>query len=444
MFAIVDVETTGSHKSEEKITEIAVIITDGKRVMAEFQSLVNPLRPIDPFVQQLTKITDRMVQDAPTFPEIAEQIFTLLNGNYFVAHNAPFDWALVSRELLSAGFLLNSSRIDTVMYARKLFPGLESYALGKLCRHIGIPLSDRHRAYGDTLATLKLFHLLLEKDENHHFLNVHLNQGLDERFIPQNLSSEHFTQLPEQSGVIMFKDEFGKVIAADASKNIRKKAIEKIQQVYHEIADKEVFHSITAINFELTGNELMAKIKKCELLTELPVPIGTKKRATSSYAVILEENSLGIFQLKAVAAKEVEKQTYIPFTSKSYANKTIEKLMNENDFYSAYSQIIGTQEERLREARIIEYNLKIKRALLSQTYRYPNMIIVDKGCDKHHYSVIWVESGRYRGHAFIPTDSPINKNNIEEWIELQEETVEIQKHIRAYLRKSKVLKLIRY
>ncbi|HEY0262034.1 MAG TPA: exonuclease domain-containing protein [Chitinophagales bacterium] len=444
MFAIVDVETTGSHKSEEKITEIAIIITDGKTVLSEFQSLVNPLRPIDPFVQQLTRITDKMVKNAPTFSEIAEQVFGMLEGKYFVAHNAPFDWALVSRELAAAGFSLNSSRIDTVMYARKIFPNLESYALGKLCRHIGISLSDRHRAYGDTLATVKLFHLLLEKDENQHYLKVYLNHGLDESYLPKSLSLSQFLQVPEQVGIVTFKNDKGNIIAVDSSKNIRKKAIEKIQQIHHEMEDKELFHSISFIDFELTGNELVAKIKKCELLNELPISNSTKKCSTPAYAVILEENSLGIFQLKAVATKEVEKQTYIPFTSKSYANKTIEKLMSENDFYSSYNQLIEEQNERLREPRIIEYNLQIKRALLSQTYRYPNMIIVDKGCDKHHYSVIWVESGRYRGRAFVPTDFPINKNNIEEWIELREETVEIQKHIRAYLRKSKVLKLIRY
>lgn len=444
MFAIVDVETTGNHKSEEKITEIAIIITDGEKVLAEFQTLVNPLRHIDPFVQQLTGITDKMVENAPTFPEIAEQIFTLLNGNYFVAHNAPFDWALVSRELAVAGFSLESARVDTVAYARKLFPDQTSYALGKLCRQIGIPISNRHRAYGDTLATVHLFHLLLTKDEDRHLLKSIINNGLDERHLPRLLSSEQLIQLPEHAGVVIFRTERGETVAAEAGKNIRKKAIDRIQQLYHEISDKEFFHSICEVEAELTGNELMAKIKLCEMQNSLL----SKKRVSANrkpaYAVVLEENSLELFQLKTVPAKEVEQQTYIPFTSKTYANKAIEKLMNENGFYGIYNQIIAEQNELLRKAKVEEYNSRIKRELLSQTYRYPNMIIIDKGCDKHHYSVIWVESGRYRGRAFIPTDMPIDRNSIEEWIEIQEETIEIQKHIRAYLRKSKVLKLIRY
>src|SRR5690606_3257445 len=183
---------------------------------------------------------------------------------------------------------------------------------------------------------------------------------------------------------------------------------------------------ICEIEAELTGNELMAKIKLCEIQNSLPNRNRISQNGMSAYAVILEENSMGLFQLKTVPVNEVEKQTYIPFTSKTYANKTIEKLMIENGFYGIYNQIITEQNQSLRETRIMQYNMQMKRALLSQTYRYPNMIIVDKGCDKHHYSVIWVESGRYRGRAFVPTDFPIDRNSIGEWIETQEETIEIQ------------------
>lgn len=444
MFAIVDVETTGSHHSEDKITEIAIIITDGEKVLAEFQSLVNPLRHIDPFVQKLTGITDKMVKNAPTFPEIAEQIYSMLHGNYFVAHNVAFDYSLVDKELAAAGISLASSRIDTVSYSRRIFPGLESYSLGKICNFAGIPHPDKHRAYGDTFATMQLFHLLLAKDENKRALNIMLNHGLDESLLPPALNAAHFFNLPEQAGVLTFKNHEGKVLAAEAAKNIRKKAIEKIQQLAHEMDDIDVFHSINDIAIELTGNELMARIKRSELLEGDEVVSQIAKQRKAPFAVVLEENSLGILQMKTVSAKEADPQMYIPFTSKTYANKTIEKLMNENGFYNTYNQILAEENERLRMARIIEYNTKIKHALLSNTYRHPNMIIVDKGCDKHHHSVIWVESGRYRGRAFVPTDCTINKNNIEEWIEVREETTEIQKSIRAYLKRTKVIKLIRY
>ena len=82
--------------------------------------------------------------------------------------------------------------------------------------------------------------------------------------------------------------------------------------------------------------------------------------------------------------------------------------------------------------------------MLSSTYRYPNMIVIDKGIDKETYAVLWIENGQYKGRAYISADTQIDKNNISEIIEHREETAEAQKLIRNYLKKAKVVKLIRY
>ena len=56
MYAVVDVETTGGKYNEEGITEIAIFKFDGNKIVDQFISLVNPERPIQPFVVQLTGI----------------------------------------------------------------------------------------------------------------------------------------------------------------------------------------------------------------------------------------------------------------------------------------------------------------------------------------------------------------------------------------------------
>jgi hypothetical protein len=112
----------------------------------------------------------------------------------------------------------------------------------------------------------------------------------------------------------------------------------------------------------------------------------------------------------------------IPFTSKSYANKTIDKLMKLNGLHAAYAQVMMEQDERLLKARRIEYNLRLENVLLSSTYRYPNMIVIDKGIDKETYAVLWIENGQYKGRAYISADTQIDKNNISEIIEHREET----------------------
>ena len=91
-YAIVDIETTGSNKaSEHRITEIAIYLYDGKKVIREFTSLVNPQSRIPYFITRLTGIDDEMVQDAPLFEDIIDEIDAITKDAIFVAHSVNFD-----------------------------------------------------------------------------------------------------------------------------------------------------------------------------------------------------------------------------------------------------------------------------------------------------------------------------------------------------------------
>ena len=79
MYAIVDIETTGGNAGSGSITEIAIIISDGKSVLDTYTTLVNPLQPIPLFIEKLTGINDDMVSKAPTFSEVAKEIYELLH-----------------------------------------------------------------------------------------------------------------------------------------------------------------------------------------------------------------------------------------------------------------------------------------------------------------------------------------------------------------------------
>lgn len=92
MYAIVDIETTGGNASTGSITEIAIVITDGKEIMHSYNSLVNPLQPIPLFIEKLTGISDDMVKKAPVFGQIAQEVYELLQHKTFVAHNVNFDF----------------------------------------------------------------------------------------------------------------------------------------------------------------------------------------------------------------------------------------------------------------------------------------------------------------------------------------------------------------
>ena len=167
MYSIIDIETTGGSPKTEKITEIAIFVHNGTRIVNEFVSLVNPEKNIPYFITQLTGITNEMVAKAPKFHEIARTIVELTENTVFVAHNASFDYGFIRSEFASLGYDYQRNLFCTVKMGRKIIPGKKSYSLGNICTELGIKFSDRHRAAGDALATVKLFELLLLKRDGY-------------------------------------------------------------------------------------------------------------------------------------------------------------------------------------------------------------------------------------------------------------------------------------
>jgi DNA polymerase-3 subunit epsilon len=162
-FAVVDVETTGMRAgASDRITEIAVVVVHGGRREVVFDSLVNPGRPIPPAICAITNITNDMVQHAPTFAEVADQVLAALAGRVFVAHNARFDWGFISAEVRRARDLaLDGPRLCTVRLARRLVKGVRSCGLDNLTQYFGFANPARHRAAGDALVTADLLDRLL-------------------------------------------------------------------------------------------------------------------------------------------------------------------------------------------------------------------------------------------------------------------------------------------
>jgi DNA polymerase-3 subunit epsilon len=164
-FQIVDVETTGGvHGRGHRITDIALVEVVRGEIADEFQTLVNPGRRIPAGITALTGISDQMVAGAPSFEDIADQIAERLRGSVFVAHNAPFDWGFVAGELLrTAGEAPSIPRICTVRMVRRLVPALRHRNLDVVTRHFGVKIHERHRAFGDALATARVFLRLLDE-----------------------------------------------------------------------------------------------------------------------------------------------------------------------------------------------------------------------------------------------------------------------------------------
>jgi len=164
LYSIIDVETTGGKFNEEGITEIAIYKFDGNNIIDQFISLVNPDKPVQPFVQQLTGINDKMLVNAPKFYQIAKRVLEITDNTILVAHNSSFDYRMLKIEFDRLGYNYKIPQLCTVKLSKKLIPAMDSYKLGNLAKSLGISISNRHRASGDALATVELFKILLVKD----------------------------------------------------------------------------------------------------------------------------------------------------------------------------------------------------------------------------------------------------------------------------------------
>jgi DNA polymerase-3 subunit epsilon len=144
-----DLETTGMLAAEERITEIGLVEVDQGELVGSWSQLVNPEKSIPPFIEELTGITDEMVQHAPTFGQLASGLFERLEGKVLIAHNARFDYGFLRSEFERAGLSYHPRVLCTVKLSRKLVPQHRRHNLDSLIERHGLTCSARHRALGD-------------------------------------------------------------------------------------------------------------------------------------------------------------------------------------------------------------------------------------------------------------------------------------------------------
>lgn len=220
---------------------------------------MNPEKPIQPFVVKLTGINNKMLRNAPKFYEVAKRIIEITDGCTFIAHNTSFDYRIIKMEFDRLGYNYERSTLCTVALSQKLFPNQESYSLGKLCTSLGIPFSNRHRAEGDTLATVKLFEMLLFKDVDKEIVKSTIVAPK----IPVKLATRLqniLDGLPQKEGVYYFHDAQGKILYIDRHSNIKKAVTMRFLQDSKKI--KKLIALTSAITYDLLGNELMSQLKR--------------------------------------------------------------------------------------------------------------------------------------------------------------------------------------
>jgi DNA polymerase-3 subunit epsilon len=220
-YVVFDVETTGSAAGKGgAITEIGALKLVGGEVIDQYTTLVNPGRPIDPFVVRLTGITDRMVSDAPSISEVMPRFEEFVEGCVLVGHNVHFDCSFVTAA--RGGSPLPNEVLDTLKLARCLVPGLKRYRLSALVSHFGVRQAPNHRALSDAAATTDVFRKLLKLLRSAGIENVGealTIRGGRGRIKPQK---QHLVEgVPNTPGVYYFVDKHGTILYVGKAKDLK-------------------------------------------------------------------------------------------------------------------------------------------------------------------------------------------------------------------------------
>ena len=238
-----------------------------------------------------------MVKNAPRFSDVAERIFTLLQDNIFVAHNVNFDYSFIKHQLAGCGYELTSNKLCTVRLSRKIFPGLASYSLGKICGYLDIQIEDRHRAGGDAKATVALLEKLLENDRSDS-IRKFLKKTSKEQSLPPNVPREHYERLPDLPGVYYFHDQRGKVVYVGKAKQIKKRVSSHFSNNSTSKQKQDFLRSIHKITYEVCGNELVALLLESHEIKRLwPEYNRSQKHYEPKFGIIHYTDQRGITRL---------------------------------------------------------------------------------------------------------------------------------------------------
>lgn len=421
MYAILDIESTGGKYNEEGIMEIAIYRFDGHDLVDKFVSLVNPEREIQPFVTKLTGINNTMLRSAPKFHEVAKRIIEITKDAVLVAHNAQFDYRILRTEFRRLGYDYQRKTLCTVDLSKKLLPDAESHSLGKLVRSLGIPVSDRHRANGDALATLKLFKLLLTKD-----LEKTIVKAITRAESLGQLTSRQLDiveSLPAETGIYYMYDKDGEILFLGPTRNIKK----RVNQHFTNVGPlaRQLQKATKKVSFERTGSELTAILKsEIEIAKNTPSLNKTRKNKGFSHGVFASFDRTGFLQLRAEKANG-QPRRLSSFNSLKESNHFLNKLVLEYRLNQQTTQEI--------------HNEKVASILNQYSTQNRTMALIDRGRELGEHSVFLIKNGIFKGLGYADLNHQINNIHILEAIITPFDSGVNSIHIiETYMRKSRM------
>ena len=335
-WALVDIETTGLHVTQDAITEIAVHIITELGIVTTWHRLIKPTRRIPSAVSALTGITNEMVHDAPPFAAIAAELYEVLEDCVFVAHNARFDYGFVKNAFKDCGITYQAPVLCTIKLFKHLYPHQESYRLAFIAQALNVTLHNHHRAQADVDA---LHQIIVNMAERHSwpYILTSAKALYQKSSIPSKLTTD-VSQLPDTPGVYIFYGGKGTLpLYIGKSVALRQRVMSHFSGDYAHAKEFALSQQVERIEVIPTAGELSALLLESELIKEhMPVYNRRLRRKATLVGFRLKEHE-GYFNLSIVREQVDEEdqekphEIYGAFRSVSAAKRMLLQLIKAHD-----------------------------------------------------------------------------------------------------------------
>ena len=342
--AFIDLETTGTTPTGDRITEIGIVRVEDGELVEEWSSLVDPECSIPEEIQALTGITNAMVRGKPTFAQLAREVLERLEGRLFVAHNARFDYGFIKNEFRRVEMPFTADVLCTVRLSRMLYREAVGHSLDAIiARHgLALPLPweragervGRHSALGDARVLWEFLQRVYREKEIGDIVAA-VKRLLKIPSLPPQLAADVLEGLPEGPGVYRFYGVNDLPLYIGKSVNLRDRIRSHFSSDYRSANDVRLSGEIQRIEVEETAGELGALLREARLVKDL-LPLHNYKLRRKLNACFIHFTSLGAAP-EVLLNKDIDwaarttgsEALFGPFAAKLNVRKLLEEIAAE-------------------------------------------------------------------------------------------------------------------
>ncbi|MBI4990047.1 MAG: DNA polymerase III subunit epsilon [Rhodocyclales bacterium] len=331
----VDLETTGANPAFDRVIEVGIVKVTAGQLDYEWSTLVDPGGPIPSVIQGFIGITDDMVRGAPSFRDIADEVFARIEGSLFVAHNARFDYGFLKNEFKRLGRDFQPRVLCTVKLSRALYPEHHRHGLDALIARHDLACDARHRALGDA-RVLWDFVQLVHAEQPPEAIQAALKKALKTPSLPSGLERSALDAVPEAPGVYLFYGENALPLYIGKGVNMRSRVQSHFAADHGSGRAMRLAQEVKRVEWIETAGELGALLLEARLIKERsPLHNRHLRRNEELCAFRLKEEgeftqdrALELLPLAGARAGELD-ELYGQFKSKREAHNTLRELAGE-------------------------------------------------------------------------------------------------------------------